>query len=461
MTTPRTLDVAALIEGRTLTRFNYGVIAVSILITFLDGFDLLMLSHTASYMADDIGLSKLQLGNVFSIGLFGMMLGGFFFGYLGDRIGRRPTIILSAFSFGFLTLLFALANSYEALLALRFCNGFALGAMLPLCWALNIEFVPRRYRATVVTIIMVGFSLGGAMAGPLSVWLAPRFGWQSVFLLGGGATLASAVLLLFTLPESVRFLVSKQRQPEKVANILKRLDPDLELRADDRYTLSDEVDLGQRSFRVGQLFAGKLKWVTPMLWIGFGVSSMAMYFLASWSPLVYTYAGFDRGTAFWVSSFASFSGAMAGLVLMRFVDRKGPYAVMVYPLLSLPFLLVLGVAGLQGNAFIALSLIGAIFVKGSHYGITSIAGIFYPSAIRANGAGWAASVGKIGSILGPLLGAYVLNSGLPVVRSFAILALCPAVLALCAFCVARIYPQGGSSTEPAENGKSSTSISTG
>ena len=178
MTSPRTLDVAALLESRKLTGFNYRVIGVSLLITFLDGFDLLMLSHTASYMADDIGLDKLQLGNVFSIGLFGMMLGGFFFGYLGDRIGRRPTIILSTFSFGFLTLLFALAGSYEALLALRFFNGFALGAMLPLCWALNIEFVPKRYRSTVVTIIMVGFSLGGAMAGPLSVWLAPRSGWQ-------------------------------------------------------------------------------------------------------------------------------------------------------------------------------------------------------------------------------------------------------------------------------------------
>ena len=231
------------------------MIGVSLLITFLDGFDLLMLSHTASYMADDIGLDKLQLGNVFSIGLFGMMLGGFFFGYLGDRIGRRPTIILSTFSFGFLTLLFALAGSYEALLALRFFNGFALGAMLPLCWALNIEFVPKRYRSTVVTIIMVGFSLGGAMAGPLSVWLAPRSGWQSVFVLGGVTTLASSVLLLFTLPESVRFLVSKQRRPEQVARILRRLDPGLEVAPNDRYILGDEVDLGAYSFRISQLLS--------------------------------------------------------------------------------------------------------------------------------------------------------------------------------------------------------------
>ena len=134
-------------------------------------------------------------------------------------------------------MLFALAGSYEALLALRFFNGFALGAMLPLCWALNIEFVPKRYRSTVVTIIMVGFSLGGAMAGPLSVWLAPRSGWQSVFVLGGVTTLASSVLLLFTLPESVRFLVSKQRRPEQVARILRRLDPGLEVAPNDRYIL--------------------------------------------------------------------------------------------------------------------------------------------------------------------------------------------------------------------------------
>ena len=317
MTSPRTLDVAALLESRKLTGFNYRVIGVSLLITFLDGFDLLMLSHTASYMADDIGLDKLQLGNVFSIGLFGMMLGGFFFGYLGDRIGRRPTIILSTFSFGFLTLLFALAGSYEALLALRFFNGFALGAMLPLCWALNIEFVPKRYRSTVVTIIMVGFSLGGAMAGPLSVWLAPRSGWQSVFVLGGVTTLASSVLLLFTLPESVRFLVSKQRRPEQVARILRRLDPGLEVAPNDRYILGDEVDLGAYSFRISQLFAGKLRWITPMIWIGFGVSSMAMYFLASWSPLVYTYAGLR-----------SRNGVVGQLlrVIQRCHGRFGPHA---------------------------------------------------------------------------------------------------------------------------------------
>ncbi|BBP64256.1 MULTISPECIES: MFS transporter [Pseudomonas] len=449
MSQSRPLDVAALIEGRKLSRFNYVVILVSVLITFLDGFDLLVLSHTASYIADEVGLDKIQLGEIFSIGLLGMMLGGFFFGYLGDRIGRRPTILFSNCAFGLLTLLFVMADSYESLMVLRFFNGFALGAMLPLCWALNIEFVPKRYRSTVVTVIMVGFSLGSAVAGPLTVWLAPHVGWQGVFVFGGVLTLLAWVLLLFTLPESVRFLASKRKAPEKIAAILKRMDRHLDVRPDDQFVLLDEPDIGRQPFRVSQLFIGRLKWITPMIWLGYSASSMAMYFLASWSPLVYQYAGFDRATASWVSSIASFSGAMAGLVMMRFVDTRGPYMVMVYPLLALPFLLVLGVTGMQGTAFLMLSLAGGLFVKGSHYGILSIAGIFYPSAIRANGAGWATSIAKIGSILGPLLGAYVLNSGLPVVKSFLVLAICPALLSVCAFVIGRLVEKGEpSAAEP-------------
>lgn len=438
MSQSRTLDVAALIEGRKLSRFNYVVILVSVLITFLDGFDLLVLSHTASYIADEVGLDKIQLGEIFSIGLLGMMLGGFFFGYLGDRIGRRPTILFSTCSFGVLTLLFATADSYESLMVLRFLNGFALGAMLPLCWALNIEFVPKRYRSTVVTIIMVGFSLGSAMAGPLTVWLAPHIGWQGVFVFGGVLTMAASGLLFFTLPESVRFLASKRKDPARIATILKRMDPSLDVRPGDTFVLLDEPDIGRKEFRVSQLFIGRLRWITPMIWLGYSASSMAMYFLASWSPLVYQYAGFDRATSSWVSSIASFSGAMAGLAMMRFVDTRGPYMVMIYPLLALPFLLVLGISGMQGTAFLMLSLIGAVFVKGSHYGILSIAGVFYPSAIRANGAGWATSIAKIGSILGPLLGAYVLNSGMPVVKSFLVLAICPALLAACAFAIGHL-----------------------
>lgn len=431
MTSPRTIDVAAVLDSRKLGGFNYKLILLSWLITVFDGFDMMMISFTAPYMRDELRLDTIMLGNVFSAGIVGMMLGGFFFAYLGDRIGRRPTIIGAAFAFGLLTLATAFASSYEQLLFLRFFDGFAIGGMLPLAWALNIEYVPGRFRSTVVTLIMMGYSFGTAMAGPLTVWLAPTYGWQAVFAFGGAATLICAVLLWLMLPESVRFLTSKNRRPDVVAATLNRIAPELQASGQDRFELGDERKITS-NFRVSQLFEGRLRWITPLLWIGYTISSLAIYFSSSWGPIVLEAMEFPRNTAAYVSSIGGFLGAIAGLALMRFTDRHGPFSVAVYPILAIPFLLMLGLVPMTPDLFLPLSIVGTALVGGAHFGILSIAGVYYPSAVRANGAGWATSIAKAGAIVGPLIGAAVLAAGVPAVRTFALLAVCPAILALSA-----------------------------
>jgi AAHS family 4-hydroxybenzoate transporter-like MFS transporter len=75
---------------------------------------------------------------------------------------------------------------------------------------------------------------------------------------------------------------------------------------------------------------------------------------------------------------------------------------------------------------------------GAHYGVTSIAGIFYPSAYRSNGGGWATTVAKIGSALGPVLGGVALSSHLPVKMVFAPLAICPVVVGCAVFFIGRL-----------------------
>jgi len=426
----RTIDIAAFIDGRKLGRFNYKLIALSWLITVFDGFDMMMISFTAPWMRDELALDTLMLGHIFSAGLLGMMLGGFAFAYIGDRIGRRQTIIWAAFAFGILTTATAFARSYEALMVLRFLDGFAIGGMLPLAWALNIEYVPAKLRSTVVTVIMMGYSLGTAMAGPVTIWLAPMWGWEGVFIFGGVGTLICAVGLLLWLPESVRFLASKGQKPGVIATTLNQIDPALHATPADNFTLGDEKR-DMSNFTVGKLFKADLKWLTPFLWLGYIASTLAVYFKANWGPIVYEDLQFSRETAAYVSSISGMLGAVLGLVLMRFTDRMGPYAVAVYPLIAFPLLLAVGLIPMSETMFLILSVTSTSFVGGAHFGILSIAGVYYPSAIRANGAGWATSIAKIGGIAGPIIGAYVLASGLPIVRSFAILALCPAVLALC------------------------------
>ena len=432
------VDVSAAIERQSLSSFLVGLVVISWIITFFDGYDMNVIGYAAPYFAKEFDLTRVMIGNVFSAGTFGLMVGGFLFGYLGDRIGRRPAIIASTLLFGLITLLIALVKSYEWLLLLRFCVGIAAGGMLPLAWALNIEYAPRRYRATVVTLIMIGYSLGTALGGPIANALAPTYGWQAVFVVGGVLSLLSGCVLFFMLPESIRFLASQNRDPQVVARTLRRVAPDTTIPANPQFVLADEPG-HSTSFRPSMLFEGDLRLITPLLWIAYIFSSVAVYFLATWTPLVFEALHFTRADAAWTGTLVSITGAIGGLLLMRFTDNKGAIAVTVMPLVAIPLLIATGFLDFgYGGLFVVMGLIG-LFVVGAHFGMHTLAGMYYPSHYRANGAGWATSVAKVGSIAGPWVAGIILSTSLPVRNIFAILAICPAVVMICVFMIGRIH----------------------
>ena len=431
----RTIDIGALIEGRRLGSFNYRLIALSWLITLFDGYDMMTISFTAPYLADQFKLDKLMLGNIFSCGIAGMLLGGFFFTWLGDWIGRRPSVLLAASSFGVLTILTGFAGSYHAFLWLRFLDGLAIGGMLPLAWALNNEFVPKGMRSSVVTVIMIGYSIGTSVAGPITVALAPRYGWPAVYFAGGAGSLLAAALLFWDLPESVRFLVSRSRAPARIVALLQRVAPEVISGTSDRFILSADKVTGE-PFRPRQLFEGRLSYITPLLWVGYTVSTLAIYFVSNWGPTLFEQMQFSRSAAAYVATAGGVLAALAGLLLMRFTDGKGPIAVAFCPVAAVPVLLLVGLLEPAHTTLIVLTLLSAMLISGGHYGILSIASIYYPTAIRASGGGWATSIAKFGGIAGPILGGYLLSLGVPAIRTYAYLAVCPAVLALCAVGIA-------------------------
>src|SRR5665213_123119 len=292
----RTIVVGEFINGRKLTRFNVILVVVSWLITVFDGFDQMTVSYTMPYMRDVLHLSIKMQGAVFSMVNFALMAGGFVFAFLGDRLGRRRTVIAAACTFAILTFITGFVQDYAQLMTLRFLDGFAIGGMLPLAWALNIEFVPQRMRATVVSLVMLGYSMGTAVAAPITNALAPKFGWSAVFFAGGGGTLLCAVLLFLFLPESIRFLGAKGQRPDMIAKILNRMAPELKATGSDTFIVSDEA-LQRTNFNPAQLFSGWLKWLTLLLWVGYTLSSLAIYFDANWGPTVIEKIGFPRAQA--------------------------------------------------------------------------------------------------------------------------------------------------------------------
>ncbi len=453
-----TIDVAAIIESRALGRAAVRLALACWLVTFFDGYDMNVIGFAAPYFAPAYHLDKLMLGHIFSSALAGTLLGGFLFGSLGDRIGRRAAIIAATAIFGALTLALSLASGYWSFIALRFAAGLALGGAIPLTWALGTEYVATRYRATMVTLIMLGYGLGVSAAGPISVALIPRLGWLAVFTFGGAASLVAAMLLVAVLPESLRFLAASGRRADLLARAVRALAPEREIPARARFVLSDEAQEEARSgpgerdaaarldrdaasphgawwskaaHYLAPLFRGDLRWITPLLWAGYIVSSMTTFFLTSWGPIVYEGLGFTRSSAAWVTSGNSFAGMLGGLALMRFTDRLGVASLAVLALTAVPLLLVAGFAHMGEAAFIALILLLSVFLSGSHFGITSITGIFYPTPHRGLGTGWASSIAKIGSIAGPWIGGIVLSSRLPLQQTFAVMAICPAALGTC------------------------------
>lgn len=441
---PRVIDVAAVIENRPFDWFNIRLVLISWLITVCDGFDMMVVSFTAPYIRDELALTTGQLATVFSSGLLGMTIGGLIFSAVSDRFGRRPVVVGTAFAFALMTFATGFVHSYEQFVLLRFIDGLALGGMVPIAWALNVEYVSKRYRATVITVIMVGYSVGTSGAGPVTVWAEPMIGWRGLYLAGGIGSFICASLLLLWLPESLRFLTSTGRRLDYVAQTVNKLSSRFAASPRDQFVLGDESQENQGKFR--EMFRGSLRFITPLLWLGFMASSIAIYFVNSWGPIVLEALSFDRKTAALATAFGGIMGSVAGLAIMRFTDRLGSTTVTFYPIILLPVMLFVGLAALSAKTVLILAMVVLMLIGGMHFAFMSIIGGLYPTSVRGRGSGWVSSIGKLGGVMGPALGGIILNSGMPVIRSYVVLAVCPAVVLLCGLLITRLRRDQDSSS---------------
>lgn len=430
MTAP--VDVTPIIERQRPGRFWIAMFVVSWLITFLDGFDFQLISFAGRYIEQAYGLSDAQLGTLGTVGLSGTLLGGLGLGYLGDRIGRKPAIVVAVAGFGLFTIAFAFSGDYAQLIVLRTVAGLFLGGALPLTWALNTEYAPARMRSTSVVIIMVGYSLGSAAGGPVSNLLIPAYGWSAVFIAGGVCSLLVVVPVLFVLPESVKFLAQKGRRPDRVAAVLGRVQPGLTFPAGTTF-VAGPIGVDAARFHPGMLFRGALARITPLLWVAYMCSSALVFYLAFWGPIINERLGFSVSAAANIAAGASVAGCVGQLVIARFIDRRGAGSTGVMPLLAVPTLLVIGLVSLQPALFVAVLMFAHIVVIGGHGGMHSIAAIFYRPAIRANGAAWATSIAKLGAMVGPWLAGVLMDGGLTAQGTFYVFALFPVLMAVLLF----------------------------
>lgn len=437
---PRTLDVGAFLAALPFTRFHVQLLLICSIVTFFDGLDFALIAYTLPYIREQMELSSDQMGLISSAAVLGQMIGSLAGSYVADLIGRRPVILICTVLSAVLTFATGLAGSPDMLIGLRFVSGLAIGGLLAPAWAINLEAMPPGRRATAVTVIMLGFSLGGATAAPLTNFLAPAYGWEMVFYSCGVLTLLLAFALLFTLPESARWLVATGAARERIVPLLRRFDPRFDSSAHAGFTLSDErktSDKRSPQAKFKELFHGALAFITPLIWVAYFCSSVAMYFKASYGVQYLEMLGLERTDAAWLGSIGGLSGAVAGVLLLRFTEKRGPAWIALAPLLAAPAAFAIGMGLTSGPMFVPVVLFGSIMLGAGHAAIISMTAIYYPSAIRSTGGGWASFMAKIGSTGASYIGAYFVVSQAAVMDSYL---LSGAVLLGFALCVLTLAP---------------------
>jgi MFS transporter, AAHS family, 4-hydroxybenzoate transporter len=404
------IDLGTLIEEQPRSTFSVAVAFWSCALMFVEGYDMQVMAYAAPAIVLDWNIDRSVLGPVFGAGLFGYMLGATVLGHLADRFGRKRVILAGFWIFGLFTLAAAFADSLLFLLVVRFIAGLGLGGSIPSAIALNTEYAPTHRRATRVALMFLGYTVGAAGGGLLVAALLPRFGWPVAFLMGGAAPLALSAVLLRTLPESPRFLALQNASSAQLAAIARKLRPELVLPADARFLLRETQEPG---LPLANLFHDGRARLTLLLWAAFITSFLGHHFLTNWLPTVLASDGLPLGDAVLAAALFQGGGAFGSIFIGRFVDRRGVAAVAAIFAVAAPLVALIGVPGLNEAMLMGAVFIAGLFVLGGQFGLNALAGTVYPTFIRSTGAGWALGIGRVGSILGPVIGGFFIAAGLP------------------------------------------------
>ncbi len=447
------IDVAGFIDRQPVGRFQIRLLLTCAAVLFIDGFDTQAIGYVAPAIANDWKLARGALGPVFGAGLFGLMIGALLFGPIADRVGRRRIIIFSTAFFGLGTLATILASDVTSLLTIRFLTGLGLGGAMPNAVALTSEYSPHRRRATMVMAMFCGFSIGAAIGGLLAAALIPAFGWRSVFVVGGVVPLLLVPLLVLRLPESVRFLALSGRVNEDVAALLARLAPSAHPPAGTRFVVQETKLPG---IPVVHLLSGGRALATLTLWVLFFMSLLDLHLLSNWLPTVLNDLGASVSAAAVIGSMLQVGGVIGAFTLGQFIDRFSFRALaFTYFVASI----AVAAIGFSGHSIALATLVifcAGFCIIGGQTASNALSATFYPTAIRSTGVGWALGIGRIGSIVGPLVGGIMLARQM----SSDLVFVAAAVPALCAGLAAYALSRMARASEATEPAKATAAITT-
>ncbi len=348
-------------------------------VAFFEGFDLQAPGIAAKGIAESFSLDQIQMGYVFSLGVFGMLFGAFFGGRVADYIGQKKVLMLSIGIFGVFMSVTAIATSLEVLYIARFLTGVGLGAAMPTMISVVGDEATEENRGKLNSLMYCGLPVGAIFVAGLAM-LITDIKWQTLFLIGGLTPLLLIPFMAFILKDKPREV--KQAQDEAVPGM------------------------------VQVLFKEQRYKQTVPLWFGFFFTLMINYILISWLPNLLMQQGLERQQAFMIMLLFQVGAVIGTLGLGYLLDKLKLWqmATIIYSGLFVALVLLFTTTSIP--LLILAGVMGGIVSTGGQSILYGISPIFYAGSGKVTGVGSAISLGRLGAMTGPLLTGKILALGL-------------------------------------------------
>ncbi|MFZ0928036.1 MAG: MFS transporter [Syntrophobacteraceae bacterium] len=404
----KTMSVRELFDSSPFSPYQVWICFLCFCVTLMDGFDLTMMGVTMPKIGEYLKVTPAELGLAVSAGMIGPLVGAILLGTVADRWGRRKMLFISALIFGFFTILITQIQNVEQLALLRFLAGVGLGGAIPNALAFGCEYAPSRMRATLTTSMWAGMAFGSAINGLLGAWLLPIYGWRSLFVVGGLVPMIICLMVVILLPESLEYLVKEGTDKEKIRRIISKIAPSL-TRGEEVQIYSSEQKLP--GVPVKHLFMEGRTATTFALWIAFFWSFYLIWIILAWAPTLLKQSGANIQQYSMAFFFINLGSALAIITIGRLMDKFNRFWVVIgaQVLAYLSFVIFGSSAGASFTAVSVASVICGFFIFGANAGVVALGTVSYPVDIRATGLGWAYAIGKIGTMVAPVVGGYFIT----------------------------------------------------
>jgi benzoate transport len=399
-------DPRELLNQSEMTRFQYVVVALTVALNALDGFDVLAISFASPGIAAEWGTTRAALGFILSAELWGMALGSVALGGVSDSVGRKPTILGCLFVMVIGMFMVTLTTNLYVLCAWRVLTGIGIGGMLASINAQAAEFSNNRNRATVIAIMSAGYPIGGVVGGLVVSRLLEFYDWRSVFYFGSAATALMIPMVVFLMPESVHWLVRK-----KPANGLNRINAILTTLGHRLVELMPEVRAEDKGKAWVDLFSKRYVMITVLMAASYFLHIATFYFILKWVPDIVVRMGFPASSAGDVVTMASVGGLL-GCMAFAFLGRSIDLRRLTIGVFVLSWIATIAFGYVPANlVVISLAVLCAgFFINAGIVGMYTLAAQMFPTHLRASGTGFTVGVGRGGSMLSPIIAGFLFQA---------------------------------------------------